>query len=108
MLNLLAELTGKFLGNNGGFDNGYETYLAGVITPNKIGGITEFNTPDTYHMSIGRVKSLCEEFEREVKKLVAIYDFEKEITFTYTYHNQGCYSTHISVSDKIMVKNITR
>lgn len=101
MLNLLAELAGRFLCKNGGYSNGYDTYLAGTIIPNQINGITELRTPDTYHMSSDRIKSLCNEFEREVKKLVSLYNFNKIITFSYVYHNQGCYSQRISVTDTI-------
>jgi hypothetical protein len=103
MLNLLAELTGQFLSKYGGSSNGYETYLAGTIKPDQIGGINQFRTPDTYYMSSDRVVSLCDEFEREVKKLVALYNFNKLIVFTYVYNTQGCYSQHISISDTIAI-----
>jgi hypothetical protein len=101
MLTLLAELAGRFIATHGGNSNGYDTYLAGTIKPNQIGGITELNTPETFHMTINRVRGLCDEFEREVKKLVALYEFEKTIVFSYKYVNDGCYSQLISITDTI-------
>lgn len=103
MLNLLAQLTGSFIQQNGGLSNGYDTYLAGTVKPNEIGGITELNTPDTYHMKMERVKSLCNEFERDVKVLLGLYEFEKTVVFSYKYTNNGCYSQQISITDTIAI-----
>lgn len=103
MLNLLAQLTGSFIHQNGGSSNGYDTYLAGTVKPDVIGGIIELNTPNTFHMSMGRVKSLCNEFERDVKVLLRLYEFEKTVVFSYKYVKDGCYSQHISITDTIAI-----
>lgn len=107
VLELVGKLVGQFLADNGGYYNHYGTYVIGKITPNKLGGITEFVTPGTWSANKNQITALCTELEKSIKRLIAIYDFDKEIVLEAKpvewVGGDGCFLQFISITDKLFV-----
>lgn len=97
ILELLANLVGKYLADNGGYSNQYDTYVRGTIIPNKLGGITEFRTPGTNGKSKEFIKIVAEGLEKEIKKFLHTYECETTVVLDAEYLGEGCYFQKVSV-----------
>ena len=97
LLELLANLVGKYLSDNGGYSNQYDTYVRGTIVPNKLGGITEFRTPGCDGKSKEYIKSIADGLEKEIKKLLHLYESETTIILDAEYFQEGVYFQKVSV-----------
>lgn len=103
MLELIGKLVSQFLADNGGYANQYRSCVIGKITPNKLGGITELVTPTTYSLSKHKINTLCNELEKKIKKLLALYNFEKEIILENKSNDDGVYIQRISITDSKII-----
>jgi hypothetical protein len=99
ILELVGNLVGRFLAENGGYSNGYYTYVKGIITPNKVGGIIDLMTPALLDKSSDYIKSLKMELEVQIKKLLSVYPFDKELILDATCTEYGVYFLKIHTVD---------
>jgi hypothetical protein len=102
ILELLANLVGTYLADNGGYSNRYDTYVRGTIIPNKLGGITEFRTPG--NKTKAHIESLANGLEKEIKKLLHVYDIETVVALDAEYLGDGCYLQKVSVLQSKIVE----
>lgn len=95
ILELLANLVGTYLADNGG--DQYDTFVRGTIVPNKLGGIISIHTPGISGKSRNYIKSLGDGLEKEIKKLLHFYEFNSSVVLDAEYQGEGVYIQTVSV-----------
>ena len=79
MIQEVSSIVMEFLKSNGGYSNGYETYVSGVVRP-KVHSTLKWMTPKQYDMTIREVDRLGMELYDEVLKVMENYECDQTIS----------------------------
>ena len=79
MIQEVSSVVMDFLKRNGGYPNGYETSVSGVVRP-KVHSSLKWSTPKQYDMTVGEVKRLGIELYDAVLKIMEDYECDQTIS----------------------------
>lgn len=97
ILNELSRICRKFLKDNGGYENGYETFIRATFRKN-VHSTLEWQTPKYGDLTVNLIKSMARFLYKELEDTIQRGGGleEKEIIEIYTSNlGDGCYSTKI-------------
>jgi len=87
----------KFLSDNGGYSNGYSTFVEGEVSDTN-GCELKWATPPMGCLTINEVRSVGIRLHSEIRLIIPKSFFDQhKITITSKHVEDGCFSTYINI-----------
>ncbi len=87
----------EFLSKHGGMDNGYSTFVEGVVNK-RIGGRLRFRTRDMDDMTFDQYRNLAKDLYLKINRILTRDGNFDEVVFTKQHLEHSCFITHIKFS----------
>lgn len=97
----VQQIVNDFLLDNGGYENGYETYVTGLVGRDIKDGISDLCTPTTGNISLRMVIELRQELELMIMSFINKNQILHDIKIDARHMEYGCFNIEISVVQKI-------
>lgn len=97
----VRNIINDFLLENGGYENGYETYVVGKVHRERKGGISDLNTPELAKSSMRILHDLQLELETRILNFIHANQILQEINIQSRHIEHGCFIIEVSIVQKL-------
>jgi|ERR1035437_5604002 hypothetical protein len=105
MLSKIAETISKFLKEQGGLSNGYDTFIDSSIKYNSHQFIV-FHTPQTDKLTGNELKKISSDLNDKLIKILNKYKYEDVVKIASIHTQHGCYDIEVSFKTSVKVSLI--